>query len=243
MQTLTSGQQTLVDDLHALVAGTSPQDRHAIFPRLRENRRSSQRQARRLRRSAPPRCQTGAQHRRRFPATAGRAGASAFGRSFMQMSGREHKKIGIVRQGCAPPARCVVSGLIQLGAGDRGAPGRGPPMGQPINLREQYATWVPLLAITALTDLPEAGTPRLVRTIVAGARLASRTRGARAAFRRAVRLFLEADHRAAPPRQATGDLLSDLVTTRVRRLRRSRTRSSPTRSSCWRPASRRPSRC
>ena len=89
------------------------------------------------------------------------------------------------------------------------------PMGQPINLREQYATWVPLLAITALTDLPEAARFRdWYRTIVAGGSSSIANPGAReAAFqaREEVRLFLEPiieQRRRAPGK----DLLSDLVT-------------------------------
>jgi cytochrome P450 len=216
MQTLTSGQQTLVDEFHALVAGTSPQDRHEIFPRLREELpifRSDKLDAWVVSRHRDVKqvLNIGDVFQ---PPQAG-AGASAFGRSFMQMSGREHsKKIGIVAREMrtARAMRERLTGLVQEIAVRQA---EALPMGQPINLREQYATWVPLLAITALTDLPEAARFRdWYRTIVAGGSSSIANPGAReAAFqpREEVRLFLEPiieQRRRAPGK----DLLSDLVT-------------------------------
>ena len=89
------------------------------------------------------------------------------------------------------------------------------PIGEPIDLREQYATWVPLLAITALTGLPEAARFRdWYATIVTGGSASITNPGAReAAFqaREEVRVFLEPiiEQRRLKP---GNDLLSDLVT-------------------------------
>jgi cytochrome P450 len=216
MQTFTSSQQALVDDFNALVAGTSPLDRHVVFERLRAELpifRSDRLDAWVVSRHRDVKqvLNSGDDFQ---PPQAG-AGASAFGRSFMQMSGREHsKKIGIVAREMrtARAMRERLTGMVQEIAVRQA---EGLPMGQPINLREQYATWVPLLAITALTDLPEAARFRdWYRTIVAGGSSSITNPGAReAAFkaREEVRMFLEpiiAQRRQQPGR----DLLSDLVT-------------------------------
>lgn len=216
MQTLTTSQQALVEDFNALVAGTSPLDRHQIFPRLRAELPvffssrldawvvSRHRDVKQVLNSAED-----------FQPPQAGAGASAFGRSFMQMTGREHsKKIGIVAREMrsARAMRERLTGLVQEIAVRQA---QGLPMGQPINLREHYATWVPLLAIAALTDLPEAARFRdWYRTIVAGGSSSITNPGAReAAFqaREEVRMFLEPiieQRRKAPGK----DLLSDLVT-------------------------------
>ena len=214
-QTLSSRQQALVEDFNALVAGTSPLDRHVVFDRLREDLpifRSDRLDAWVVSRHRDVKqvLNSGDDFQ---PPQAG-AGASPFGRSFMQMSGREHsKKIGIVAREMrtARAMRERLTGMVQEIAVRQA---EGLPMGQPINLREQYATWVPLLAITALTDLPEAARFRdWYRTIVAGGSSSITNPGARdAAFkaREEVRMFLEPiieERRRSPGK----DLLSDLV--------------------------------
>jgi pulcherriminic acid synthase len=89
------------------------------------------------------------------------------------------------------------------------------PLGEPVDLKEQYAMWVPLLVITELTAIDEAGRFRdWYRLIVAGGISSIGNPGAReAAF--AARAELEeflvpilAERRRAPG----DDLVSDLVT-------------------------------
>lgn len=143
------------------------------------------------------------------------AGASAFGRSFMQMNGREHgKKIGVLAREMRSPRslRERLNDVVREIAREQAA---ALPMGEPMELRERYAVWVPLLSITALTDLPEAARFRdWYRAIVAGSSSSITNPGAReGAFkaREEVRLFLEPiiDARRLSP---GNDLLSDLVT-------------------------------
>lgn len=216
MQTLTDSQEVLVTDFNALVTGKSAMDRHAVFARLRAEMPifrsglldawvvSRHRDVKQVLNSGDD-----------FQPPQAGAGASAFGRSFMQMSGREHsKKIGIVAREMrtARAMRERLTGMVQEIAVRQA---EGLPMGMAINLREQYATWVPLLAITALTDLPEAARFRdWYRTIVAGGSSSITNPNAReAAFqaREEVRMFLEPI--IEQRRQAPGkDLLSDLVT-------------------------------
>ena len=215
MQTLTGSQQSLVADFTALVDGRPGLERQAVFARLRAELpmfRSDRLDAWVVSRHADIKTVLNSETLYQ-PPQAG-AGASAFGRSFMQMSGREHsKKVGIVAREMRTQRamRERLTGMVQEIAVRQA---EGLPMGQPLNLREQYATWVPLLAITALTDLPDAARFRdWYRTIVAGGSSSITNPGAReAAFkaREEVRLFLEPI--IAQRRQTPGmDLLSDLV--------------------------------
>ena len=215
MHTLTGSQQALVADFTALVDGRTGLERQAVFTRLRAELpmfRSDRLDAWVVSRHADIKTVLNSENLYQ-PPQAG-AGASAFGRSFMQMSGREHsKKVGIVAREMRTQRamRERLTGMVQEIAVRQA---EGLAMGQPLNLREQYATWVPLLAITALTDLPEAARFRdWYRTIVAGGSSSITNPGAReAAFkaREEVRLFLEPI--IAQRRQNPGkDLLSDLV--------------------------------
>ena len=116
-QTLSSRQQALVEDFNALVAGTSPLDRHVVFDRLREDLpifRSDRLDAWVVSRHRDVKqvLNSGDDFQ---PPQAG-AGASPFGRSFMQMSGREHsKKIGIVAREMrtARAMRERLTGMVQ----------------------------------------------------------------------------------------------------------------------------------
>lgn len=215
MQTLTSAQQALVTDFTALVDGKPGLERQAVFTRLREELpifRSDRLDAWVVSRHAD--IKRVLNEGDTFQPPQAGAGASAFGRSFMQMSGREHsKKVGIVAREMRSQRamRERLTGMVHEIA-IRQAEGLS--MGQPMNLREAYATWVPLLAITALTDLPDAAKFRdWYRTIVAGGSSSITNPGAReAAFkaREEVRLFLEPiiEQRRKSPGK---DLLSDLV--------------------------------
>lgn len=143
------------------------------------------------------------------------AGAPAFGRSFLQMSGREHnKKVGIVAREMRSQRalRERLDGLVRQIAAEKAA---ALPLDEPVDLREAYAMWVPLLAITELTAIHEAGRFRdWYRVIVAGGVSSISNPGAReAAFaaRAEVAAFLEpiiAERRRNPG----NDLVSDLVT-------------------------------
>lgn len=110
MQTLTGSQQALVADFTALVDGRTGLERQAVFTRLRAELpmfRSDRLDAWVVSRHADIKTVLNSENLYQ-PPQAG-AGASAFGRSFMQMSGREHsKKVGIVaRARCARSARCA----------------------------------------------------------------------------------------------------------------------------------------
>ncbi len=215
MATANATQDVLVAEFAALVEGRSQLPRHEVFSRLRQDLpifRSERLDAWVVTRYDDVKTVLSGDDQFQ-PPQAG-AGASAFGRSFMQMSGREHsKKIGIVgreiRSQRALRERLV--DVVQQIARHQAA---SMPMGQPMDLREHYAMWVPLLAITALTDLPEAARFRdWYRTIVAGSSSSITNPGARvAAFaaREEVRQFLEPIIDARRRHPGT-DLLSDLV--------------------------------
>jgi cytochrome P450 len=141
-------------------------------------------------------------------------GAPIFGRSFLQMSGREHnKKAGIVAKRIRSPRalREEIDGLVAEIARRQGDE---LVFGEPIDLKERYAMWIPLLAITELMGVDEA--PRFrdwYRAIAAGgvssvADPSLRERGLKA--RDEVREFLEPiiEERRAHPGT---DLISDLV--------------------------------
>lgn len=209
-------QSVLVAEFSDLVDGDARIDRHQLFARLRRELPvffSARLDAWVVSRHGDVRTVLSADELFR-PPQAG-AGASPFGRSFMQMSGREHsKKVGIVAREMRSQRamRERLSGLVLEIARAQAA---SLPIGQPTDLRECYATWVPLLAITALTDLPQAARFRdWYRTIVTGGSASITNPGARQAALRAreeVRVFLEPiieQRRLKPGR----DLLSDLVT-------------------------------
>ena len=142
-------------------------------------------------------------------------GAPIFGRSFLQMSGREHnKKAGIVAKRIRSPRAVkeqlegLVDGIAQRQVDEL-------PLDEPVDLRARYAMWIPLLAITELMAVEEAARFRdWYRTIAAGgvssvADPSLREKGFQALAE--VRAFLApiiAERRADPG----ADLISDLVT-------------------------------
>ena len=216
MATQNAAQQTLVAEFAAMVGGSSRIGRHDLFSRLRQDLpifRSDRLDAWVV--SRYDNVKTVLSSAAQFEPPQGGAGASAFGRSFMQMNGREHsKKIGVVAREMRSPRslRERLSDIVLQIARQQAA---ALPMGEPVELRERYAVWVPLLSITALTDLPEAARFRdWYRAIVAGSSSSITNPGAReGAFkaREEVRVFLEPiiDARRLKP---GNDLLSDLVT-------------------------------
>jgi pulcherriminic acid synthase len=96
-------------------------------------------------------------------------GAPIFGRTFLQMRGREHnKKAGTVARRIRAP-RAFSEGLddaihaISRRTADKLA------MNEPLDFRGEYAMWIPLLVITELTAVSEAGRFRdWYRAIAAG---------------------------------------------------------------------------
>ena len=142
-------------------------------------------------------------------------GAPIFGRSFLQMSGREHnKKAGIVAKRIRSP-RAVKEQLEGLVDAIAQRQVDALPLDEPVDLRARYAMWIPLLAITELMAVEEAARFRdWYRTIAAGgvssvADPSLREKGFQALAE--VREFLApiiAERRADPGE----DLISDLVT-------------------------------
>jgi len=142
-------------------------------------------------------------------------GAPAFGRSFLQMSGREHnKKVGIVAREMRSPRalRERLEGVVGKISRERAG---ALPLGEPVDMREEYAMWIPLLTITELSGIDEAAKFRdWYRTIVAGGVSSISNPGAReAAFeaRAELREYLRPiiEERRVHPGT---DLVSDLVT-------------------------------
>lgn len=216
MQTLNETQQALAAEFSTLIEGKPQPQRQQVFARLREELpifRSERLDAWVVTRYDD--VKTVLSSDEAFQPPQAGAGASAFGRSFMQMSGREHsKKIGIVgREIRSQRSLRERLGDVVLQIARHQASGLR--MGETVDLREHYAVWVPLLSITGLTDLPEAARFRdWYRTMVAGSSSSITNPGARvAAFeaREEVRRFLEPiiEERRRNPGK---DLLSDLVT-------------------------------
>jgi len=207
--------QALIADFTALVDGDPRVDRHAVFARLR--RELPVFYSQRLDAWVVSRhgdVKEVLNNNERFRPPQAGAGASAFGRSFMQMEGREHsKKVGIVAREMRSQRalRERLTGLVQEIAVRQA---EGLVMHAPVDLREHYAAWVPLLAITGLTDLPEAARFRdWYRIMVAGGSSSITNPGSRVAASQAreqVRIFLEPIIEARR-RTPGNDLLSDLV--------------------------------
>jgi len=215
MSTLTAAQENLVSRFSSVVEGKPEFPRHEFFAELRQDLpifRSDLLDAWVVSRYDDVKYVLSSDSQFQPPQEG--AGASAFGRSFMQMSGREHsKKIGIVGREIRSQRslRERLSAIVFEIARHQAVSLR---MGETMDLREHYAMWVPLLSITALTDLPEAARFRdWYRTIVAGSSSSITNPGARvaaAAAREEVRMFLEPiiEERRRNPGK---DLLSDLV--------------------------------
>jgi cytochrome P450 len=211
----TRADTALIDAFDAVVDGRPDVDRYAVFGRLRRELPvffSSRLDAWVVTRHADVRGVLAADTRFEPPKQG--AGAPAFGRSFLQMSGREHnKKVGIVAREMRSQ-RALRERLDGLVHGIARARADALPTGVPVDLREEYAMWVPLLAITELTGIHEAARFRdWYRVIVAGGVSSISNPGAREAALRAreeVAAFLEPiiEERREHP---GNDLVSDLV--------------------------------
>jgi pulcherriminic acid synthase len=207
---------TIFDDFDAIVAGRPRVDRHELFARLREEAPiffSESMGAWVVSRYDDVRAVL--EDKDRFvPITEG-PGAAVFGGGFFHWRGREHnKKAGIVaRRIRAPRAlREEIGGKVE-GVARRVAERL--PLGQPLDLREEYAVWVPLLVICELTAIQEGALFRhWYDTIMAGGTSSIGNPGARDAALEAMRELKEflapiLEERRRNPGE---DLVSDLVT-------------------------------
>lgn len=206
----------LIDAFDAVVDDRPDVDRHEVFRRLRAELpifRSERLDAWVL--SRYDEVHAVLAHPTRFEPLKQGPGAPIFGRSFLQMSGREHnKKAGIVAKRIRSP-RAVKEDLEGLVDGIAQRQVDSLPFDEPLDLRARYAMWIPLLAITELMAVQEAARFRdWYRAIAIGgvssvADPSLREKGLQALAE--VQEFLApiiAERRAAPG----GDLISDLVT-------------------------------
>jgi cytochrome P450 len=205
---------TLIEDFNALMDQRPGVERNEVFARLREHlpvffsermsawvvaRHADVRSVLSDSRFAPPKVGPG---------------ASMFGRSFLQMSGREHsKKVGIVAREMRSP-RALKQRLEGLVEGIAARLVNDLPLGVPVDLRKAYASWLPLFAITELTGIHEATRfSSWYRALAAGGAPSISDPGAReaaAVARTELRAYLAPvieERRRNPGR----DLVSDLV--------------------------------
>jgi cytochrome P450 len=208
----------LIDAFDAVVAGSPGVDRHEVFARLRSELpifRSDATNAWIV--SCYDDVRAVLQDGEVFvPITEG-PGASVFGGGFFHWRGREHnKKAGIVGRRLRSPrslredvSEKVVAIAHRLAAEL--------PFATPVDLRERYSMWVPLLVISELTAIADATKLRdWYDTIMAGGTSSIGNPGARAAALRAMDelkaflLPLLAQRRSHPG----DDLVSDLVMAR-----------------------------
>ena len=214
----TTAHSSLIEGFDAVVAGDPAVDRHAVFAELRRELpvfRSDSLGAWVFARYDDARAVL--EDSAAFaPITQG-PGASVFGGGFFHWRGREHnKKAGIVGRRLRSPRalRDEVSGKVVAIARRMAAE---LPLGEPIDLRERYTMWVPLLVISELTAIAEATKLRhWYDTIMAGGTSSIGNPGAREAALEAIgelKAFLVpllAERRARPG----ADLVSELVTAR-----------------------------
>lgn len=216
MAVATEAERGLVDAFDAVVDDRPDVDRNEVFRRLRTELpifRSERLDAWVV--SRYDEVHAVLSHPARFEPLKEGPGAPIFGRSFLQMSGREHnKKAGIVAKRIRSP-RAVkeeVEGLVDDIA-QRYVDAL--PFDEEVDLRAQYAMWIPLLAITELMAVEEAARFREWYRAIASGGVSSvadpslREKGLQALAE--VQEFLApiiAERRVAPGT----DLISDLVT-------------------------------
>ncbi len=160
----------LSEQFDAVVAGDLAVDRHAVFARARADSPvffSGTLNSWVLTRYEDVRAVL--ENEDGFASLTDGPGAPIFGRTFLQMRGREHnKKAGTVARRIRAP-RAFAEGLddairtISRRTADTLA------MNEPLDFRGEYAMWIPLLVITELTAVSEAGRFRdWYRAIAAG---------------------------------------------------------------------------
>jgi len=157
------------DEFDAVVAGRSGVDRHDVYARCRADAPiffSDALGTWVLSRYADVRAVL--EDETRFASLTDEPGAS-LQRTFLQMTGREHnKKAGTVARRIRAP-RAFTEGLDQMIHDISRRTADALVMGEPIDFKADYAMWIPLLVITELTEVSEAGRFRdWYRLIAAG---------------------------------------------------------------------------
>lgn len=198
----------------SIVAGTLGEERFAVYARLRDEapvRFDETLSAWVVARYADVRAVL--EDRQRFvPVTQG-PGAAVFGGGFFHWHGREHnKKAGILtRRIRSPRGLRELQPMIESVAREAAT---ALPLGQPVDLRERFAMWVPLLVISKLTAIDDAPLLRhWYDTIMAGGTSSIGDPGAREAALAAMDDLKEylrpilAERRANPG----DDIVSDYV--------------------------------
>ncbi len=151
-------REDLIDEFNAVIDGDPRYDRHNLYERLRHDLPafwSEKLDAWVFTRYEDVKEVLGSDDR--FGRPVGRAGSSVYGRSFLEMKGREHnKKVGIVAKEIRAPRAIKehLDGMIEKIVNERV---EALTYGEPIDLREVYNMWIPLLAITELVNVHEAG--------------------------------------------------------------------------------------
>jgi pulcherriminic acid synthase len=145
-----------IEQFEAVVAGDPSIDRHVVYARLRESQPiffSERLQAWVLTRYDD--VKPVLEDEEAFPHLTEGRGAPIYGRSLLQWRGREHnKKAGPVVRRIRSP-RSFKEGLdesvreVTVGVADRLA------MDQPLDLKQSYTMWMPLLVITDILDIHE----------------------------------------------------------------------------------------
>ncbi len=147
----------LVEDFDAVVDGDPHVDRHEVFARLRADLPSFH--SERLGAWVCTRYDDVKEvlsSDERFGRPLEGAGKPVYGRSFLEMSGREHnKKVGIVAREMRTP-RAIKERLDDMMDGIAREQVAQLPFGEEVDLRATYDMWVPLLAITELMQVDEA---------------------------------------------------------------------------------------
>ncbi len=160
---------TIIEDFHAIMAGRPEVDRHEVFARCRAEAPiffSDALGSWVLSRYEDVRAVL--EDERRFASLSDEPGAS-LQRTFLQMTGREHnKKAGTVARRIRSP-RAFTEGLEESIQDISRRTADALAMGEPVDFKADYAMWIPLLVITELTQLSEAGKFRdWYRLIAAG---------------------------------------------------------------------------
>lgn len=150
----------------------------------------------------------------RFASLTDGPGAPIFGRTFLHMRGREHnKKAGTVAKRVRAP-RAFTEGLDQSVREIAQQVAKTLRMGEVVDFKAEYAMWIPLLVITELTEVSEAGRFRdWYRLIAAGGVQSVANPGARDAGFKALGELKEflAPIIAERRRDPGSDLVSDLA--------------------------------
>lgn len=157
MAIVAPSRSDLIDEFDAVVDGDPELDRHQVFARLRADLPSFW--SERLDAWVFTRYDDVKEilsSDERFGRPLEGAGKPVYGRSYLEMTGREHnKKVGIVAREMRTP-RAVkerLDGMMDTIAREQVAQ---LPFGVEVDLRATYDMWVPLLAITELMQVDEA---------------------------------------------------------------------------------------